>query len=511
MLLIGDDAGILHRFMFDERDWHACDGRLPSKCHKYEVYRGISSDFTQCHEGGWLTRCRYIADLNSIITSSTNGEIRLWGADDMKMHSVYQHTCGVHNFDWSSVLRTLAFCGGDREVTLWNPYSKTKQATLHGHSAIVVQVAFDDANHQLVTLAKDLSVRVWDMRAQRVIQIFRDDSEQGLSPKWLPTMYLNPSSTCILPRVCCGGASYPHAHSHLCMPHPASSIITTTRSLSVWPLVPLPGTSTAPGSKATKERRTDPSKSVAAVEQIVAEGVCSAVYNLAFRYVISHDASTRSTIYLWNVDTGRLLSQFHKAHGSSPITAICLDREGRRLFTGCHKGDVVKTWNFNNGSLLKIFTKVCAGSSGLSSAGRRATLASLSTLQDAPLHGEKRAIATDASAVSLATAKQRAGVRARVRRRVTENLEKHRKLEARAATTVSEAATRQPTANRSLRGKSRDSFTYVPCVALHMPGLGLSGSIPTLPQARRASGFQPEHQRSDGRVAAHTHGDGLCR
>ena len=100
--------------------------------------------------------------------------------------------------------------------------------------------------------------------------------------------------------------------------------------------------------------------------------------------------------------------------------------------------------------------------------------------------------------MSLATAKQRAGVRARVRRRVTENLEKHRKLEARAAATVSEAATRQPTANRSLRGKSRDSFTYVPCVALHMPGLGLSGSIPTLPQARRASGFKPEHQRSDG-------------
>lgn len=46
-----------------------------------------------------------------------------------------------------------------------------------------------------MTLAKDLSVRVWDMRAQRVVQIFRDDSETGLSPKWLPTMFLNPQST----------------------------------------------------------------------------------------------------------------------------------------------------------------------------------------------------------------------------------------------------------------------------------------------------------------------------
>jgi len=58
------------------------------------------------------------------------------------------------------------------------------------------------------------------------------------------------------------------------------------------------------------------------------------------------------------VDNGKLISQFHKAHGSAPITSICLDRENRRLFTGSHKGDMIKTWNFNNGSLLKVFTKV---------------------------------------------------------------------------------------------------------------------------------------------------------
>ena len=136
----------------------------------------------------------------------------------------------------------------------------------------------------------------------------------------------------------------------------ASSIITTTRSLSVWPLVPLPGTSGA-SSKGKAAGRGDAHASVPLADRAEA-GVCGAVYNVAFRYLISHEASTRSTVYLWNVDTGKLISQFHKAHGSAPISAICLDRENRRLFTGCHKGDAIKTWNFNNGSLLKVFSKV---------------------------------------------------------------------------------------------------------------------------------------------------------
>lgn len=140
VLLLGDDAGRLHQLTFDERDWHACDGRLPNKCHKYEVFRGISCRFTRCHETGWLSKVRFIPDLNAFITASTSGEIRLWDVEKTKMLSQYKHVHGVHNFDWSSSLRTLAFCGGDREVTLWNPYSKKKQATLTGHSAVVVQV-----------------------------------------------------------------------------------------------------------------------------------------------------------------------------------------------------------------------------------------------------------------------------------------------------------------------------------------------------------------------------------
>lgn len=138
----------------------------------------------------------------------------------------------------------------------------------------------------------------------------------------------------------------------------ASSIITTTRTLSVWPLVPLPGTQEVTTTAKKAGRGGDAGGAASNFADTGKVGVCGAVFNVAFRYVISHEASTRSTVYLWNVDNGRLISQFHKAHGSNPITAICLDRENRRLFTGCHKGDVVKTWNFNNGSLLKVFSKV---------------------------------------------------------------------------------------------------------------------------------------------------------
>lgn len=85
-------------------------------------------------------------------------------------------------------------------------------------------------------------------------------------------------------------------HAHLFLPwlplDTASSIITTTRSLSVWPLVPLPGTSRT-GSKApATETRKEQVVNTRVVDSAHV-GVAGAVFNVAFRYVISHDVRGR--------------------------------------------------------------------------------------------------------------------------------------------------------------------------------------------------------------------------
>ena len=88
VLLVGDDGGYLHELTFTDRAWHACDGHLPSKCHNYEVFRGISCARKKRHSG-WLTKVKYVDTLGAIVTSSVSGELCVWDAEKGKLLSQY--------------------------------------------------------------------------------------------------------------------------------------------------------------------------------------------------------------------------------------------------------------------------------------------------------------------------------------------------------------------------------------------------------------------------------------
>jgi len=66
-------------------------------------------------------------------------------------------------------------------------------------------------------------------------------------------------------------------------------------------------------------------------------------------------------------------------------------------------------------------------------------------LQDQPLHPQASGGVAGSNAVSLSTEKERAQVRASVRRRVTANLEKHRRMEIRRAAVEAERAKQRHT------------------------------------------------------------------
>ena len=82
-----------------------------------------------------------------------------------------------------------------------------------------------------------------------------------------------------------------------------------------------------------------------------------AVYNPSFHCICSCNVSKQSAVFNWSME-GALTHRFTKAHGSSAITCLQFDKQGRRLFTGCHRGDVVRCWNFSNGCLIKELVKV---------------------------------------------------------------------------------------------------------------------------------------------------------
>jgi WD40 repeat protein len=174
----------------------------------------------------------------SIVTTSTNGEVKVWSVKRLQLMSVYHHTSAVLSFDWSGVLHVMAFCGGDRVVTLWNPYSKRKLNALEGHTSTVVCVTFDDAHHQMASLCRDLSIRIWDMRALRVVQRFHDESEVGVGKEWSPLCHVNPRN---------------------------SALVTVVRGVSVWPL-----TRASTGIEATRRLKAP---------------ALTALYNRAFKQV----------------------------------------------------------------------------------------------------------------------------------------------------------------------------------------------------------------------------------
>lgn len=97
VLVVGDDSGCLRSFAFSSRGWHACDGELPSRCHDYPIFRGITITVTQCHdEGGWLTSVKYIGALGAVATASSNGELRLFDVNKkMRLISQFKHAHGT--------------------------------------------------------------------------------------------------------------------------------------------------------------------------------------------------------------------------------------------------------------------------------------------------------------------------------------------------------------------------------------------------------------------------------
>ncbi|KAJ3227462.1 WD40 repeat domain 95 [Clydaea vesicula] len=115
--------------------------------------------------------------------------------------------------------------------------------------------------------------------------------------------------------------------------HQNQQLITGSSKLEPWPLY-------------KNLRRSD--------TQMEDSSVVSAIYNENFRQVVSGTQS--GSITIWDLESGEKIFQFHNAHDSYELTAMCFDKSGRRLITGSRDG-IIKMWNFNNGMILKKMQK----------------------------------------------------------------------------------------------------------------------------------------------------------
>ena len=61
-----------------------------------------------------------------------------------------------------------------------------------------------------------------------------------------------------------------------------------------------------------------------------------------------------SFIAVWDIENGKLMSKFGKAHKSCKITSACFDGSQRRIVTAAEDGSI-RVWNFSNGECLTKF------------------------------------------------------------------------------------------------------------------------------------------------------------
>ncbi|ETW05329.1 hypothetical protein, variant 4 [Aphanomyces invadans] len=301
VLYVGDDVGGVTKICLGAT-WHMCDG----DCPEHDTVTIQSTDITRKERHtDHVTRLAFVADLNSVVSSSRDGSVKVVDVHRgvLKRHFAL-HRGAVYDFVWCPRPKFFASCGVEREILLWSPFSDSLLGRLRGHSCSIKSVVWNEEGQNLISLGlDDGTIRVWDVRQLKCLQVMRDPTHGNQHCKLI---YFDVAS------------------KHL---------LTFSNTITPWPMhhAAVPSDTLQPHEAA----------------------VIKAMFNPSFQQLVTMDSDGR--IVLWNVLDGSVISHFFMANTS--ITAAALDDTGRRLITGSNVGTQVTLWNFSNGSRLATLSK----------------------------------------------------------------------------------------------------------------------------------------------------------
>lgn len=109
------------------------------KAHQSKQYmRNIDVTEVWLHKG-WVTKVKYIDDLNYILTSSFDGFCHFHDVDTLqyKERTFSLHQKGVNSFVYSERHRFVASWGEERHIIMWDPFTRRSIYHLTGHNTSV--------------------------------------------------------------------------------------------------------------------------------------------------------------------------------------------------------------------------------------------------------------------------------------------------------------------------------------------------------------------------------------
>jgi WD40 repeat protein len=133
--------------------------------------KGIQIIEKQIHKG-WITKIKFYADLNYIVSSSLDGFIHIHDIEDLsyKENKTFNlHQKGVNSFVYSNKHRFIASCGEERHIIMWDPFTLGALSYLYGHNTSVQDLTINEDRYHLISLGTDKVVKIWDIRTYACI------------------------------------------------------------------------------------------------------------------------------------------------------------------------------------------------------------------------------------------------------------------------------------------------------------------------------------------------------
>jgi hypothetical protein len=125
-------------------------------------------------------------------TAGTAGEIRLYAVPagglpaSRPAHLLAGHKDLILDLAFSPDGRTLASCGYDRLIKLWDPAAGKEVRTLKDHSDAVYGVAFRPDGKLLASGSADRAVKVWDVATGRRLHTLAESTDWVYAVTWNP-------------------------------------------------------------------------------------------------------------------------------------------------------------------------------------------------------------------------------------------------------------------------------------------------------------------------------------
>ena len=175
LLCIGDVGGSLT--VFELKPFFNLSEETLLMGNMLNEINGILSGTREQVHRDWVTKVKFVPDLDLLVTASLDSTIQLYDVHKRVMIRKFtRHRSGVRAFDWCQTGKFIVSGGISRSLQVWNPYTVDSMATLDGHAAPVVDVVVDDNNSGVISVSLDKMLKCWDVSTLRCIQTVMDES-----------------------------------------------------------------------------------------------------------------------------------------------------------------------------------------------------------------------------------------------------------------------------------------------------------------------------------------------